>query len=623
MKGLLAWTCVCLAAGGAAAAEIGVWAAPDGCKIDRSGRKLFVQDANQKIDQLKRANHIWDSKQGEISLAGARGETVAFQLGIAGGEAGLEDVNVALTALAGPGGATIPAKRIELFKIYYTRVADKGSGPTNRPSMGKGWYPDALVPWSVPDTTAYGGYDGPPFLIAPTETQGVWVDASIPYGTPAGAYAGKVRVTAKGAPAKELTVRLRVYNFDIPRKIHSLFFMNYGLSDLNQAGGYWLKGEKLARYEVQVHRTARRHRFTAGNMYHTARPAIKESAKGLISVDWSKYDARFDKFLNPRKNVFGPGAEPVEIWKAPLFAMIGRPQPWPKNPKAWDQMIVEIKKHWKQRGWDLSRAYVYLADEPGKDRAEKLNDYARRVKASPGAPLRRQIAVYTILGRTWNSQQWVFDLWKDNLDMWMVAGDYYHVPSMNRLPAGCLKGMYQGAEPFQGNEPLDADGVAMRTWSWIAWQYRIDYLCYYSMAEAWRGYDLRRGKSFENNNCQIWDRPRNRKWAVSQGVFIYPGKRVGYDLPIVNIRMKQIRRGQTDYEYFWLLRHAGEGALADRLVKKVINVALSEAASAPERYGYGKWSHNPRDWDQAIRAAAERLEKLTGKLPKEPARGGR
>ena len=51
-------------------------------------------------------------------------------------------------------------------------------------------------------------------------------------------------------------------------------------------------------------------------------------------------------------------------------------------------------------------------------------------------------------------------------------------------PKGTLKGMYQGAEPFQGNDPLDADGVAFRTWSWIAWQYRIDYQCYYSMGPA-------------------------------------------------------------------------------------------------------------------------------------------
>ncbi|MFC1453455.1 hypothetical protein ACFLSJ_08955, partial [Verrucomicrobiota bacterium] len=181
----------------------------------------------------------------------------------------------------------------------------------------------------------------------------------------------------------------------------------------------------------------------------------------------------------------------------------------------------------------------------------------------------------------------------------------------NALPKGSLKGMYQGAEPFQGNETLDADGVAMRTWSWVAWQYRLDFLCYYSMSEAWQGWDMENRRRFDRNNCEIWDEPRNRGWAISQGVFIYPGSRVEYNLPIVNIRMKQVRRGQTDYEYFWLLRRAGEGQLADDLCRGVLNVALSEAAEAPEYYAAGKWSHDPAVWDQAIRTAAEKLHALT------------
>jgi len=223
----------------------------------------------------------------------------------------------------------------------------------------------------------------------------------------------------------------------------------------------------------------------------------------------------------------------------------------------------------------------------------------------------------------------VFDAWRDDLDMWMVAGDYYHVGHMNALPRGALKGMYQGGEPYQGNETLDADGVALRTWSWIAWQYRIDYLCYYSMAEAWRKaisdpqnsgrFISPRGPAGENNDSEIWDHPRNRTWAVSQGVFIYPGKKVNHDLPIVNIRMKQIRRGQTDFEYFWLLKQAGEGDLADRLVKRVINVALSEAERRPGSYSYGRWSHNPDDWDAAVVDAAARLGEIRNRLPKEPA----
>jgi hypothetical protein len=598
-----------LVAGTAAAADLSVWAAPEGFKIDKFGKKIFTLDPAQKIEEIKKENSIWNGSTRTISVVGARGETVAFQLGI---EGGVTNVNVKPLALKGPGGE-LPAGTIQLFKIYYTPMMDKGSGPTNGPSMGQGWYPDALVPWSVGDTDAYGGYDGPPFAVKDGEIQGVWVDLSIPYGTQSGEYVGGLTVSAEGAEAAiKLVVKVR--DFDIPRKIHNTFFMNFDLSDLNQAGGYWLKGDQLVKYEDEVYRDSRRHRFTAGNMYNNTLPRVDETPDGNIrGVDWSKYDADFDKVLNPKRNLFGPGEDAIEIWKVPLGAGI-RSLKCPKSDKAWEPMIAEIKKHWQEKGWDLSRAYAYLADEPGKRDADKLNEYARRIKDSPGPALRRQIAVYTILGHEWDGQKGVFDLWKDNLDMWMVAGDYYHVHSMNALPKNCLKGMYQGAEPFQGNETLDADGMALRTWSWVAWQYRIDYLCYYSMAEAWRG--VKRGQNKEN--CEIWDQPRNRSWGISQGVYIYPGNKVNYNLPIWNIRTRQIRRGQTDFEYFWLLRQAGQEALADSLCKGVLHVALSEAAPRPEAYSAGKWSHNPEDWDAAIRKAGDKLEELKAGLPKEP-----
>jgi len=584
-----------------------VWVCPEGYKADRFGAKIFTLDRSVRLDALKQRNAVWDSGRRAIALCGARGEVLAFQLVMEAGPQGLNNVNVSVSDLKSRDGAVIPAAQAELFKIYYTPLKGKGSGPTNRPSMGEGWYPDALVPWCVGDTPAYGGYDGPPFTVPAGEAQAVWVDVTVPCGTAPGTYEGAVSVCA-GAETTRLSLVLKVYGFDIPRAIHPLFFMNFDVANLSQAGGFWLQGDALARYEDEVYRIARRHRFTAGNMYSLARPGIEETVNGLVRVDWRGYDSRFDRVLNPTNNIFGPGEAPIEIWKVPLWAMLGRQ--WPANDKAWDQMVAEIKRHWQERGWDLSRAYAYLADEPGEEAAVKLNDYARRIRRAPGPALRRQIAVYGILGPTWRGQQRIFDLWQDNLDMWMVAGDFYHVPGMNALLPGRLRGMYQGGEPYQGNETLDADGIAMRTWSWIAWQYRIDYQCYYAMDEAWRGYDEAARRQRDNKNCEIWDQPRNRRWAISQGVFIYPGRRVNYDLPIVNIRMKQIRRGQTDYEYFWLLRGAGEGALADALCKRVLHVALSEAASAPEQYEAGKWSHNPADWDEAIRRAGERLDEL-------------
>jgi hypothetical protein len=378
---------------------------------------------------------------------------------------------------------------------------------------------------------------------------------------------------------------------------------------------------------------ARRHRITAGNMYDTDGPVIEEGADGALTrVDWTAYDAAHDKVLNLRDNIFGPGAAPIEAWRVPLSTGVdGKPRP--SGRAAWDAMVAEIVHHWRERGWNLAQAYAYLADEPGRESLNAVSDFARRVKVASGGALQRQVAVYTVLGERWELQPPLIARWADLIDRWLVAGDYYDPRQLSALPPGTQKGMYQGGEPYQGNETLDADGVALRTWSWIAWQYRMDFVCYYSMAEAWRKavpdpsrpgrFIVPLGRAGENNDNEIWDHPRNRPWALSQGVFIYPGRRVRYDRPIVNIRLKQIRRGQTDFEYFWLLRLAGEGALADRLVKRVLNVAVAEAAPRPASYRTGQWSHDPDDWDAAIDEAGRRLEALAARLPSEPpARAG-
>ncbi len=51
-----------------------------------------------------------------ISLSGARGETVDAQVIVQAPSGGLSNVNVSASALTGPGGATIPASNITLYR---------------------------------------------------------------------------------------------------------------------------------------------------------------------------------------------------------------------------------------------------------------------------------------------------------------------------------------------------------------------------------------------------------------------------------------------------------------------------------------------------------------------------
>ena len=113
-------------------AAVDVWALPEGFKLDRSGVRLFSLDRSLNLAALRRRSSIWDSATRTVSLRGARGETLAFQLMIGGGTTGCDAVQVDYQALPGPEGASLDRSHLKLFKAYYTEV-DRGSGPTNGP----------------------------------------------------------------------------------------------------------------------------------------------------------------------------------------------------------------------------------------------------------------------------------------------------------------------------------------------------------------------------------------------------------------------------------------------------------------------------------------------------------
>ena len=89
----------------------------------------------------------------EVNLSAARGEYESFQIVANGASNGLGNVNVTISDLQGPGGQVIPRTSFTLYREKYMHVTSaspnwKGS---NQP-MGPGWYPDALIPFTDPDT---------------------------------------------------------------------------------------------------------------------------------------------------------------------------------------------------------------------------------------------------------------------------------------------------------------------------------------------------------------------------------------------------------------------------------------------------------------------------------------
>ena len=159
-----------------------------------------------------------------ISLSSARGETVDSQVILQGPAAGLTNVNVSASALTGPGGSTIPATSVTLYREYYLTVTGTaGYGGGSNPPLGSGTYPEPLIPFNDPET-------GSPLCgssatlkacnatISAGQNQPYWIDISVPHGvtnTPPGTYTGTISVTADQGTAT-IPVTLTVWNFELP-----------------------------------------------------------------------------------------------------------------------------------------------------------------------------------------------------------------------------------------------------------------------------------------------------------------------------------------------------------------------------------------------------------------------
>ena len=83
---------------------------------------------------------------------------------------------------------------------------------------------------------------------------------------------------------------------------------------------------------------------------------------------------------------------------------------------------------------------------------------------------------------------------------------------------------------------------------------------------------------------------------------------MGLEEPVASIRLKLMRRGSQDYEYFWLLSQKNGGkAQADSIAASVVHEPLGTA----ETWGSaGMWKHDAEDWDRARIRLGDLIEKL-------------
>jgi hypothetical protein len=221
-----------------------------------------------------------------------------------------------------------------------------------------------------------------------------------------------------------------------------------------------------------------------------------------------------------------------------------------RNARYLRSMYTYLRAH----HWE-KLAYIYVADEPSSREAyNEVRSRSRFVReVVPGLKV-LCTKVPQVPNPGWGSLvRWV-DIWAP---LWPVFDE---AAVQQRLSAGeevwSYTALCQGGEntPFW---ELDFPVLNYRIPMWINWHFGISGLLYWSTTN-WAA------------TGDVWTDPLTYQGRYNmEGSLLYPGADAGVQGFIPSIRLKEIREGLEDYEYFQILAQRRSRAAAQGIVKKI------------------------------------------------------
>lgn len=279
--------------------------------------------------------------------------------------------------------------------------------------------------------------------------------------------------------------------------------------------------------------------------------------------DWSKWDIAmqraFDEYYMNcfRINIAGLGGGTFHSRSEPSFMGYAKEDP------AYDilhgKYLRAIEAHLREKGW-LDKAYVYWFDEPDpKDYEFVMNGFAQLKKHAPG--LRRML-----------TEQVEKEL-VGGPNLWCPLTPSLNVPGAEeQRTAGDDFWWYVCCSPKEPyvTEFIDHPGVEMRLWLWQTWAERVSGILiwesvYWTSSAAYPN-PTQPQNPYLDPMCWVsgYDTKAGVKspWGNGDGRFLYPPLAAAtgtpsapvLDAPVPSIRLKMLRDGLEDYEYFVILK---------------------------------------------------------------------
>jgi hypothetical protein len=489
----------------------------------------------------------------------ARGETESFQVVVMAADRNLQNISAWISPLKNEANESIPANNVRIYREVFIPIRYSSPGATVPPGL----IADPLVPFVDPyagkeirdprwrDEKLEGArFGGLGFDIWQGRGQPLWVDVQIPKETAPGLYSGTFTVRADNETPVTVPVRVTVWDFVLPD----------GPMLENHFGGF----SYLARYHKLDRQSEKYYlledRYIEMMAAHRINPLLPERLYPKVGEDGT---ALFDEETDRRITEFVERYHitNIEVPRAPFADVLG----------AGREKALRYYRAWytylKKKGW-AERAYLYMLDEPNdKEAYEQVRQLGALVREAE--PHIRRLVVEQPYSQ--NPQWGPID---DAIDIWCPLFAFIDEPSIKRVQgkgnevwsytALCQKAPSYHPEyaKVKNDDPpywqIDFPVTSYRIAPWLNRRYGITGLLYWATV-YWGSPDR-----------NPWDDPGFRVQFNGEGSLFYPGQDAGIDGPVASIRLKNLRDGMEDYEYFVILEKRQGKDVVEEIVRSAV-----------------------------------------------------
>ena len=475
------------------------------------GYVVSVEDSMKKVFQ----NSYIGKSDDSISLSLAGNEYGSFQLFVIPSKKyNINKINVSFSDLKAENGEIIAAANIKSFKVDYVK--------TIFPSKNQQCIPDVLIDGNQ---LRYQGGEG---------IKNLWFDIYIPANTKAGIYRGTIKIKPDNKAITTLKVKIRIYDFSLPKgaSLRNVFcFMPFWAEKFY--GKKMPYGKRLAYFDFIM-----QHRLEPVNLW--------PQTGGLFMTE-----DELKIYTKKGKNII-------------LLPISRKTEKFKKEVASYLEIL--------QRNDWMDKAVFFGFDEvisspKGLGNMKKMYQLAKEI--APKIPRLNTAYVDSRL--------------HGYVDIWCPKFNFYDKNAVEqRIAKGEKVWWYPTHTPLApyANFNLDSPGIDPRIIPWMNWKLNLSGLLYWSINREWKTNGGDQGK-ISDRIAKLrdinWLTPQIKqkikaglRWPeipwlpvfiglgttrVSQtnggGNLMYPGPDWK---PLPSIRLKNLRDGMQDYEYFAMLK---------------------------------------------------------------------